>query len=145
MAIDNRDPKVAGVEKMLDFTQPAQPVAMGPPIVVDDDRKGKKNRRYSRGLRTVQDVERGVSRSLETLSEALARTFRDYRKRSSRSSRRKRDGAIRDGIENWTKAMSKGMRVAGDAPYKLAKSVNRGKLGKQVRDAVRLATPPILR
>ena len=145
MAQDDKDPKVGAVEKMTDATRPARPAAMGPPIVVENDKKSKRKRKYSRGLRTVQDVERGISRSAETLSKAMVRTFSEYRKRSKKSSGKKRDGAIRDGIENWTKAMSKGMRVAADAPYKLAKSVNRGKLGKQVRDAVRLATPPILR
>jgi hypothetical protein len=105
----------------------------------------KKKRRYSPGLGTLQHVERGVTRSLGTVAEGVARVFSEYSKRSDKSARRKRDGALRDGIENWTKALSKGMQVAGDAPYKFVKEANRGPGSKQVRDTVRLLTPPPLR
>ena len=105
----------------------------------------KKKRRYSFGLGTVQHLERGVARSLETVSKGVARTFSEYSERSDKSARKKRDGALRDGIENWTKALSKGMRIAGDAPYDFVKQINRGPGSKQVRDTVRLLTPPPLR
>jgi hypothetical protein len=105
----------------------------------------KKKRRYSAGLGTIQHLERGVTRSLETVSKGVARTFSEYSERSEKSARKKRDGALRDGIRNWTKALSKGMRVAGDAPYDFVKQVNRGPGSKQVRDTVRLLTPPPLR
>ena len=86
-----------------------------------------------------------MARSLETLAEGVARTFSEYSERSDKSARKKRDGALRDGIKNWTKALSKGMRVAGDAPYDFVKQVNRGPGSKKVRDTVRLLTPPPLR
>ena len=109
------------------------------------DAKVKKKRRYSFGLGTIQHLERGVTRSLETASKGVARTFSEYSERSGKSARKKRDGAIRDGIENWTKALSRGMRIAGDAPYDFVRQVNRGPGSKQVRDTVRLLTPPPLR
>ena len=105
----------------------------------------KKKRRYSAGLGTIQHLERGVTQSLETVTKGVARTFSEYRERSNKSARAKRDGALRDGIENWTKALSKGMRIAGEAPYDFVKNVNRGRGSKQVRDTVRLLTPPPLR
>jgi hypothetical protein len=105
----------------------------------------KKKRRYSFGLGTIQHLERGITRSLETVTKGVARTFSEYSERSDNSARKKRDGALRDGIENWTKALSKGMRIAGDAPYDFVKQVNRGPGSKQVRDTVRLLTPPPLR
>jgi hypothetical protein len=105
----------------------------------------KKKRRYSFGLGTIQHLERGVTRSLETVSKGVARTFSVYSERSDNSARKKRDGTIRDGIENWTKALSKGMRIAGEAPYDFVKNVNRGPGSKQVRETVRLLTPPPLR
>jgi Family of unknown function (DUF6312) len=105
----------------------------------------KKKRRYSAGLGTIQNLERGVARSLETVTEGVARTFSEYRERSDKSARTKRDGALRDGIENWTKALSRGMRIAGNAPYDFVSRVNRGSGSKQVRDTVRLLTPPPLR
>ena len=108
-------------------------------------KKKKKKLRYSFGLGTIQHLERGVTRSLETASKGVARTFSEYSERSGSSARKKRDGALRDGIANWTKALSKGMRIAGEAPYDFVKNVNRGPGSKQVRETVRLLTPPPLR
>jgi hypothetical protein len=137
--------------------KPAEPVTTSahsalPPVILQESIRvknvktgKKKKRRYSFGLGTVQHLERGVTRSLETVSKGVARTFSEYSERSDKSARKKRDGALRDGIENWTKALSKGMRIAGDAPYDFVKNVNRGSGSKQVRDTVRLLTPPPLR
>jgi hypothetical protein len=138
--------------------QPAEPVAAPahaarPAVILHESirvkdvkvGKKKKKRRYSFGLGTIQHLEHGVTRSLETVSKGVARTFSEYSERSDKSARTKRDGALRDGIENWTKALSKGMRIAGDAPYEFVKNVNRGSGSKQVRDTVRLLTPPPLR
>ena len=122
------------------------PVILQESVRVKGDRSRKKKRRYSNiGMGTIQHLERGVTRSLETVSKGVARTFSEYSERSDKSARKKRDGALRDGIENWTKALSKGMRVAGEAPYEFVKQVNRGPGSKQVRDTVRLLTPPPLR
>jgi hypothetical protein len=137
--------------------KPAEPVAAPahsalPPVILHESirvknvkPRKKKKRRYSAGLGTVQHLERGVTRSLETVTKGVARVFSEYSERSDKSARKKRDGALRDGIENWTKALSKGMRIAGDAPYDFVKQVNRGPGSKQVRDTVRLLTPPPLR
>jgi hypothetical protein len=136
--------------------KPAEPVAASahaarPTVILHESirvksvRERKKKRRYSAGLGTIQHLERGVARSLETVSKGVARTFSEYRERSDKSASKKRDGALRDGIENWTKALSKGMRIAGDAPYDFVRRVNRGSGSKQVRDTVRLLTPPPLR
>jgi len=136
--------------------EPTEPVATPAPTVlpavilhesirVKSGKGKKKKRRYSAGLGTIQHLERGVARSLETVSKGVARVFSEYSERSDKSARKKRDGALRDGIENWTKALSKGMRVAGDAPYDFVKQVSRGRGSKQVRKTVRLLTPPPLR
>jgi len=137
--------------------KPAEPILVSaqpvpPPVILQESirvKKGsprkKKKRRYSFGLGTIQHLERGVTRSLETVSKGVARTFSEYSERSDNSERKKRDGALRDGIENWTKALSKGMRIAGEAPYDFVKNVNRGPGSKQVRETVRLLTPPPLR
>lgn len=114
-------------------------------IRVKSGKGKKKKRRYSAGVGTIQHVERGITRSLETVTKGVARTFKVYRDRSDKSARKKRDGALRDGIENWTKALSRGMRIAGDAPYDFVRQINRGPGSKKVRDTVRLLTPPPLR
>jgi hypothetical protein len=105
----------------------------------------KKKRRYSRGLRVGQELERGVSRAAATFSDALAETFKTYKKRSRNSSLNKRDGAVRDAIKNWTKATSEGIKTASDAPYEFVKTINRGRASRRIRDAVRMISPPMFR
>jgi hypothetical protein len=105
----------------------------------------QKKRKYSRGMRTGQEIERGLSRAASSLGDAVAATFNTYKDRSQNSAYNKRDGAVRDAIKNWTKATSKGMKKASDAPYEFIKSVNRGKASKQIRDAVKMFSPPMFR
>ena len=105
----------------------------------------KKKRKYSTRLRGAQEIERGVSRAAASLGNAAAATFNSYKDRSRASSFKKRDGAVRDALKNWTKAYSKGMKEASDAPYELVRSVNTSKAGKQIRDAVKMFSPPMFR
>lgn len=105
----------------------------------------KKKRKYSRGLRAGQELERGVSNAATTFSNAIADTFKTYKKKSRSSSVKKRDGAVRDAIKNWTKATGEGMKTASDAPYEFVKTINRGKASRRIRDAVRMVSPPMFR
>lgn len=105
----------------------------------------KQKRKYSRGLRAGQEIERGIANAACTMGDAIADTFGTYRKRSQSSSFRKRDGAVRDAIKNWTKATSEGMKTASDAPYQFIKTINRGRASRRIRDAVRMMSPPMFR
>ncbi len=105
----------------------------------------RKKRKYSRRMRAGQEIERGVSRAAASVGDAIALTFNTYKKRSRESSFNKRDGAVKDAIKNWTKAYGKGMKEASDAPYQLVKAVNSSKASKQIRDAVKMFTPPMFR
>jgi hypothetical protein len=105
----------------------------------------KEKRKYSRRMRGGQEIERGVSRAAASLGDAVAATFNSYKDRSRKSSFKKRDGAVKDALKNWTKAYSKGMKKASDAPYQLVKAVNSSKASKQIRDAVKMVSPPMFR
>jgi hypothetical protein len=105
----------------------------------------KEKRRYSRRMRGSQEIERGVSKAAASLGDAVAATFNSYKDRSNASSFKKRDGAVKDGIKNWTKAYGKGMKKASDAPYQVVKAVNTSKASKQIRDAVKMFAPPMFR
>jgi hypothetical protein len=96
-------------------------------------------------MRGGQELERGVSRAASSLGDAVAATFKSYKDRSRTSSFKKRDGAVKDALKNWTKAYSKGMKKASDAPYQLVKAVNSNKASKQIRDAVKMVSPPMFR
>lgn len=102
-------------------------------------------RRYSRRTRGAQEVERGVSKAAASLGDAVAKTFRTYKKRENASSFKKRDGAVKDAVKNWTKAYGKGMKAASDVPFQLVKSVNSSKASKQIRDAVKMFAPPMFK
>jgi len=82
---------------------------------------------------------------MDMMAKGFAKVFSDYRERSDKSARKKKDGALRDGIENWTRAMGKGMSISGKAPYKFARTVTRGRGSKQLRRTVRALIPPPLR
>lgn len=105
----------------------------------------KKKRKYTRGLKDVQRLERGLSKAARRLSRAAADGVSLYRRRGNKSSRKKRDGAIRDGLENWTRGLGKTVRKGSDAPYDIAKSLNSKRVSRQIRNALRLVMPPIFR
>jgi len=105
----------------------------------------KEKRKYSRRMRGGQEIERGLSRAGASLGDAVAATFNSYKDRSRASSFKKRDGAVKDALKNWTKAYSKGMKKASDAPYRFVKAVNSSKASKRVRDAVKMVSPPMFR
>ena len=104
-----------------------------------------RKREYSRRLRNAEKIERGVSRAAASLGNAVAATFNSYKDRSDASSYKKRDGAVKDALKNWTKAYGKGMKEASDVPYDLVKAVTSGKGSKQLRDAVKMFAPPMFR
>ena len=131
-------PPVATEETVTGHT-PAGAATVATPELPEHKRK------YSRRTRGVQEVEHGVSKAAASLGEAVATTFRTYKKREKASSYKKRDGAIKDAVKNWTKAYGKGMKEASDVPYQLVKSVNSSKASKQIRDAVKMFAPPMFR
>jgi hypothetical protein len=109
-------------------------------------KKGKrKKRKYSSGLKEVQKAELGFVKASQRLSRAAERGLRTYRKRRDKSARRKKDGAIRDALENWSRGLGRALRVGSNAPYDFAKEVNTRRFSRQLRDTIRFITPPLFR
>ncbi len=135
---DQPKPVVSG-EKTVTGHTPATTESLRAPEEIE------KKRKYSRRMRSGQEIERGMSRAAASLGDAVASTFNTYKARSKKSSFKKRDGAVKDALKNWTKAYSKGMKEASDAPYQLVKAVNSSKASKQIRDAVKMFSPPMFR
>lgn len=93
------------------------------PIVYEVTR-GKKRRgkrKYSRGLKDPQRVEEGVARSLEELTDGIAAGTRKYRRRRDDSARRKKDGALKDGLRNLGRGTETALRRASRAPTELTR------------------------
>ena len=125
-------------------TQPQQvQYYLTAPLVVYDYRKKKKNRKkYSKGLKTIQRTEDGLTLAGRRFGDALESGFRSYRKRRNKSARRRKDGPIRDIVRNTAGGVSQFFSVGSDIPYDVAKKVNNRRFGKQVRDTVRFFTAP---
>jgi hypothetical protein len=151
MAKDRKDAP-ADAELIIDVspnadtaTQAAPPAPTTPVVYYVRGGGRKKKRRTTRGLRDVQNFERGVTRSGETLSRAIMRGLKRYDRLRDKSSRKKRDGAIRDALDNWSRAAGRALRVASDAPYDFTKEINTKRFSRQLRDTVRMFSLPIFR
>ena len=90
--------------------------------VIEDEREQKQKRKYSSNLKGIQGIERDVSKALLRLTRAAETGVERWRDETDKSSRKKRDGAIRDAAENAAKAWSKGLRVASLVPVDASKA-----------------------
>jgi hypothetical protein len=86
--------------------------------------KKKKKRKYSKGLRDIQTSGRRLTKISDDLSRSVSKGIRAYRKASDKSSRKKRDGAVRDFGLNAAKGIGKSMRSSSSVPYKIARALN---------------------
>jgi hypothetical protein len=120
--------------------QPATPLQLldtTRPIVIGA--RKKKKRKYSRGLRDLQVSGRRMTKVSGTVTRAVSKGLRAYRKASDKSARKKRDGAIRDFGLNAAKGASKLLRSSSSVPYDLARAMNRRGLRRSMRRQVRAA------
>jgi hypothetical protein len=122
----------------------AAPAPAPAPGALPDDGKRRK-RKYSRGLREVQRWERGTARASRRIGRAIAAGLDTYFERRERSSYKRRDGAIRDALKNWSKGMSKTLRKASDAPYDIVKALDTRSVRRTVKLVVRSLSLPLLR
>jgi hypothetical protein len=109
------------------------------------EKKKKKKRKYSRGLKELQNGERDVAKASRRLARAVAEGFTTYYRRDRKSSRKKRDGAIRDAVKNWAKGLGKAAKKGSDVPFDLAKALDTKTVRRNVRSAIRFLAPPFVR
>jgi hypothetical protein len=102
--------------------------------------KRQRKRRYSRGLKNPQRISRRLTRASHKLVRAVSSGISTYRDREDRSSRRKRDGAIKDALKNWARAMGKTMRKSSNVPYDVARAFDTKANRRGVRAVVRAAS-----
>ena len=115
------------------------------PIVSDLPERKKKKKKYSRDLRDIQRLDRGLAKASRRINGAIADGLSTYLKASDKSARKRRDGAIQDAMENWAKATEKTLRRASRAPVIIAEALNTKSSRRQFRAFVRLATSPFAR
>merc|ERR1711994_1033475 len=92
----------------------------------------KVKRKETKGpLKDWDTLEKGFVKASLRLSDAYSRGIEEYLDKRERSAEHKRDGAIADSYENITKAMAKMVKVAGEAPYEIAKAISELKPSKK--------------
>src|SRR5438105_2021085 len=77
----------------------------------DDERGGSR----TRGLRTMQTVERRMSRGGRRFAKALADGMRTYQDERNESTKNRRDGAITDFVDNFGAGFAEAQRKAAPA------------------------------
>jgi hypothetical protein len=107
------------------------------PIVIKA--KGKKKRKYSRGLKEVQQNSRSLAKVSDDLARSVSKGIRTYRKASDKSAQKKRDGAMVDFGLNLAKGLSKSLRTSSSVPEDLAQAMmGRGGARRRLRRQMRL-------
>jgi hypothetical protein len=123
--------------------QPVSAPVTGVTVLVPERRKKKK--KYSRGLRDIQKLDRGIAKASRRVSRAVASGLSSYVKESEKSARKHRDGRIKYAFENWATALSKTIRQASSAPSILADAVSTKNTRRQFRTLVQLSVFPFSR
>ncbi|HZT35773.1 MAG TPA: hypothetical protein VFA15_07625, partial [Nitrososphaera sp.] len=94
------------------------------PVIIEIQRKNKRRKKkYSRGTKGIQRFLFGVSKATSRTANALADGADTFSKRSNKSSKRRRDGFIRDALRNSSHAFSDGATEFGKAPYEITKRI----------------------
>lgn len=110
-----------------------------------DGKKKKKKRKYTRGLKDIQTIGRGLAKANRRIARAVASGVGTYYERDKKSSRKKRDGSIRDALKNWAKAVGKTARRSSSVPYDIADAFDTRTIRRSVRATVRFFAPPFFR
>lgn len=142
------NPEETPVEPETEAGQPASDAQATPAsslATLQGVRRKKRKRKYSRGLRDVQELGRTVSKASTRVARAVAKGMAQYRKRSEKSARKKRDGAILDFAVNMADGLGKTIRGLSVLPADLAKGLTtkRGKrrARRQLRFTSRVLRP----
>lgn len=110
------------------------------PVVIEAlKRKKKKKKKYTQGTKGLQRLAVGVSDAVFRSANSVAKGAKTFSKRSKKSSRKKRDGLVRDSLRNASRGFSDGLTELGKAPNEIAKRIGTG----QVRRSFRVFIPSV--
>jgi hypothetical protein len=102
-------------------------------IVLKRGKKKGKKRKVSRGLKKVEIAGRRGVKGANRIARAVAKGIALFRKRSNKSSRKKRDGRLRDLTVNLGRGAGRTLRVSSVAPLQFARAFQGGGLAKPNR------------
>lgn len=90
-------------------------------------------RKYSKRNKGLQEFERNASKGLHRLAKSVEAGLREWRKATDRSARKRKDGALRDALENSARAVGKQIRVASRVPDDAVRAIRSLKITKALR------------
>ena len=96
-------------------------------------KKKKKKAKYTRGTKGLQRLVLGLSRAAFRSSNSVAKGFQTFARQSRKSSRRRRDGLIRDSFRNASRGFSAGLSELGQAPGEVARRVSTRRVWRMYR------------
>lgn len=79
--------------------------------------------RYSKRLRVGQKAERRMSKASRRMAEAVVAGIETWEKRRDKSAGKKKDGAVKDSLENYARAYSETLRKASRVPEDVVKGM----------------------
>jgi len=95
------------------------------PIVMTLDKRRRKSgrRRYTSGTKSTQKFLYGVSKAGFRVTDSFSRGFNTFVNRSDRSAKKRKDGYVRDSLENASRGVGRGLSTLGRAPYEIARRI----------------------
>lgn len=100
------------------------------PIVVETKKK-KKKKKYTRGLQGIQELMVASNKAHAKIASAINTAVDDWVERCDKSQNKGRDGILKDGPMNASRAFSKGFKEAAKAPDRFLDELEDSKLYKK--------------
>jgi hypothetical protein len=102
------------------------------PIVVETKQsKKKKKKKYTRGLQGLQELMVASNKGHAKIASAISTAVDDWVERCDKSREKRRDGILKDGPMNASRAFSKGFKEAAKAPDRFLDELENSKLYKK--------------
>lgn len=111
---------------------PEQAISAPHSGVIVMGKKKKKKKRYSRGLRTVQELEVASTKTVKRLTKALNKGLGAWDSARDKSAKKKRNGAVKDSLKNSSKGMRKLFVQSAHAPSDFLDEFSRMKIVKNL-------------
>lgn len=117
-----------------DTTYEAVAAEEGRPVRYEEVAKSKDGKKYTKGTKGAQKVFEGANRSAERVAQGAADGLKEYRKRSEKSAKKKKDGQLKDLPYNAAKGFGEAVRTASEAPADIAKELKPKRIRKALRN-----------
>jgi glycine/D-amino acid oxidase-like deaminating enzyme len=104
----------------------AAPSTAGGASAAADEAPAKRKKKYSKGaLKYGQKAEVSLSKGAHRLARAVEESLSVWRERRDVSARKRRNGAVRDAVKNYGKAVTKFYKVAAKFPEEITKGLTK--------------------